>query len=1033
MHSRGKEYAVGKALLRAALKAQDSPPCIAAIGALFQRHLRCLRLAGHPIRYAAVLVLVSGLAACGGGGGGGSGSGLRSPANAPPANPPVPVTAAPANPAGPADTTPPADDPPEAIEEPAEENPAGENPNPGHSPNDGEPAGAADPTPPAGAAPATPPANQPAAGTPPQPAVPANPVPPANDPPEPAEEPAEENPVSEDTPTDQETPTPSGGEAPAEDEEPLDAGGGIIAPDGDSPGSDGAVEPLRPDDSAVSDDVELVDHGSSSGQGPSGDGESDATRGVSSDEPSPAEVWAQGCPALPAYYCNQWGLEMVKAGQAYAKLHTLPGSTEPGEDVVLGFLDLGLENDYGPLDGTGFHPAFGDKDIFEIRWPTIPPNDGSRETDTHGTSVASVAAAVPLTVERSEEEEALGICPECPLPPETIDRSTQGVAPGATVISLTSSGWHPRRDGNYMAVSPGEIRFRQPEWLALVDSAIRSSVNILNVSLGYEGIIDSYTKEELQHGFGAVVHSLAQADVENDKMLIVWAAGNANRNSCLNDDDSKIYNDNLCVNDRINARSVEVLPGLVARFDELQSHMAAVVAIGKDGRIASFSNRCGIAKANCIAAPGVDVRVAYFGNWPEGSALPLFTRHNNYTDSDGTSFAAPMVTGGLALVMHRFRDQLYSEAVLARLFETANDKGIYSDENVYGHGLMDLDAATEPIGGPTIITAPDVSLPGPPLRTTSLSLGTAFGAAPKRSLAGREIAAFDSMGAPFWHDLGALVGSGGSEDLQQKLRAMLEHEYSPDTLSGQPSLGLGSYGQRVQLAFAVEDGVGFSGLAGPALALSLSSADSPLAATAFSSEGTGGPTTATGLTLDWKPLGLRMGLLAESSSSLGTVASGGFGHLSSSTVFAGMERAGQAGSWNLEASAEIGAAMPSAGHGMLETLDTMTASRLALRASREAGHLGQIRLSLEQPLRVETAPASFRAPVGRTKDGSVLLDRWTADLAPKGRQVDLGAWWNGAWRQSGQLRLGAVYSRHPGHDAEARPSLSLLAGYRLTF
>lgn len=48
-------------------------------------------------------------------------------------------------------------------------------------------------------------------------------------------------------------------------------------------------------------------------------------------------------------------------------------------------------------------------------------------------------------------------------------------------------------------------------------------------------------------------------------------------------------------------------------------------------------------------------------------------------------------------------------------------------------------------------------------------------------------------------------------------------------------------------------------------------------------------------------------------------------------------------------------------------------------------------------------------------------------------QIDLSAWWSGLVPGGGRLLLGAVASRHPGHDRLAPPSLSLLAGYRLAF
>lgn len=753
---------------------------------------------------------------------------------------------------------------------------------------------------------------------------------------------------------------------------------------------------MLPDDSLILPSVKI------SAEYPPGGELSTSARATTNDDPSPAAVWAQGCPALPAYYCNQWGLETINAGRAYANLYTLPGSTQPGEGIVLGIVDLGIHNDYG-IDGIGVHPAFGDRVIVEKRLPGLGPNPGNGRTDSHGTSVASVAAAVPLDT----------------------TGSMQGVAPGATLISYGMYGRSPVQTDHYVGVTRGDLFHFSHGWLAIFDTAVRDNVDILNISLGYTGIIESYSKETLTSGFSSVIRSMAQAE-SDDKMLIVWAAGNANGKVCLEGDS--------CVNNRIQADSVEVLPGLVARFEELQGHMAAVVAVGTDGRIASFSNRCGIAKANCIAAPGVGVRIAYFGPWPRYSSFPFLTSHNDYVDGNGTSYAAPMVAGGLALVKQRFRDQLSSEEVLTRLFETANDRGIYSDENIYGHGLMDLGAATDPVGVTAIVIGSTVSAnQREPLHTTALTLGSAFGLAPQRQLAGREIAAFDSMGAPFWLDVGTLVSNRNS-DIANRLGAMLD-QANPATTPSHDRLHLtSSMSPDAGVQFGVlSDSRGFTGLAGHSLAMSLSSVDSPIAATAFTSEGTAAGLPASGLALEWKPLGLSVGMIAERASSLGAVSSGGFGSLSSNTVFAGIGREERAGPWRLAAEAEVGTADPSTSSGMLESLDTTAASRFALSASRKAGRNGLIRLSLEQPLRVESAQATLRAPVGRAKDGGIIFDRWQADLTPNGRQIDLSAWLDVAPRDTGKIRLGAIYSRHPGHDANSAPSLSLLAGYRLAF
>ena len=63
----------------------------------------------------------------------------------------------------------------------------------------------------------------------------------------------------------------------------------------------------------------------------------------------------------------------------------------------------------------------------------------------------------------------------------------------------------------------------------------------------------------------------------------------------------------------------------------------------------------------------------------------------------GTSMAAPMVSGGLALIKQKFPN-LTNAQVVDRLFAAAVDHDVYSQSSIYGHGLMDLGVATSNIG-----------------------------------------------------------------------------------------------------------------------------------------------------------------------------------------------------------------------------------------------------------------------------------------------------------------------------------------------
>ena len=185
-------------------------------------------------------------------------------------------------------------------------------------------------------------------------------------------------------------------------------------------------------------------------------------------------------------------------------------------------------------------------------------------------------------------------------------------------------------------------------------------------------------------------------------------------------------------------RSVEVQAGLAARIAELRGHVIAVVAVDEEGAIAPFSNRCGIAALWCLAAPGVGVQAAWFGPHP-GDGSPGV---RGTAGLSGTSVAAPMVTGGLAVMKHRFRGQLSNTALAARLLATADRTGIHAESAIYGQGMMDLAAATAPVGAPRIARGGRVDGAAAGLAESRLVSGGAFGDGLERALAGLEVAAF---------------------------------------------------------------------------------------------------------------------------------------------------------------------------------------------------------------------------------------------------------------------------------------------------
>ena len=708
---------------------------------------------------------------------------------------------------------------------------------------------------------------------------------------------------------------------------------------------------------------------------------------------------------------NQWGLGAIKADRSYVRLQVVHGrDTSPGSGQTVGVIDSGIDTE---------HPVFGGKRVTE-RF-LLEATDETGDKVSHGTAVASVIAGRP------------------PATGFNLVRAGRGIAWGADIAMFAIPVGGLSHGPTYNPFSFAGLARANNRWATIIDNVTGWSsggrtLDFVNASVGYNGIIDQYSTPQLRVVFGDAIAALAQAGATR-KTVFVFAAGNGHGHPC----DASYFTDNpeLCVNGVVDAKSVEILPGLPARIPELRGHMIAAVAVapnstGRNYEIAPFSNRCGIAADWCIAAPGVAVRAAYFGPDPDDASRSVRGAY----DASGTSFAAPMVTGGLAVMKHHFRSQLSNTALVARMMATANKTGIYANRAIYGQGLLDLDAATAPVGVASIARGARVDGLGDNPAQTRLALGGALGNGLKRALAAHEVAAFDSLGAPFWFPLGAFAGAAPGPSAAARLRAFTTPRQDRETgvlrlryaaLAGGDGLSLGI------MQAPVANG-GHLALAGRALALG--SARDGLRFAAFSTEGLG-QNPASGATLSWRPagspLGLTSGWIAERETVLGSRATGAFGRLSGSSAFVGIEGKTRIGSWRLGAGAEIGTVRAAAQGGMLTGISPLTTSAFALRATRKLAGGDGLRLSLAQPLRVEAGRARLTVPVGRTQDGRVLRRQLSASLAPSGRQIDIAAEWHRSLADGGEIRIGATWTLQPGHDAAADPELTLLAGWRHAF
>ena len=453
---------------------------------------------------------------------------------------------------------------------------------------------------------------------------------------------------------------------------------------------------------------------------------------------------------------NQHGLARIKAHYAYAR-----GAT--GEGVTLGIVDSGVDPDHPKFEGKLETSYVGDYDPDFGTCDEVGPDGACFSALGHGTLVAGIMAAAR---QETPETDAAG---GPPVHGVAFDAKVVSVGVGARDLEEVIDEIVAEYPEDPTPEQIAELQARVLDVEAQLErelerdtgiafSRLNGRVTAVNCSFGVPGNIEDFDAQELRERFPNAIAAMAQSDTAAaERTIYVWAAGNAHGE--IGPDGSPV-----------SASSVEPLPGLSVRLPELRGHSLAVVATNPDGTIADFSNRCGIAKAFCLAAPGVDITGPAPAFHCEGGASQCFIT----LEEAGTSSAAPFVTGGIGLLAQHFRNQLGNDEIVERILATADKTGVYADADVYGQGFLDLDTATRPVGGQRMLTGVSLSGASSPEARSALYLGPAFGDSLARGLASAHVASFDELDAPFFHRLGDYLRPAGfaGSSLADRLRAL---------------------------------------------------------------------------------------------------------------------------------------------------------------------------------------------------------------------------------------------------------------------
>jgi subtilisin family serine protease len=157
--------------------------------------------------------------------------------------------------------------------------------------------------------------------------------------------------------------------------------------------------------------------------------------------------------------------------------------------------------------------------------------------------------------------------------------------------------------------------------------------------------------------------------------VINMSFGGANYSESFNQEvlDSHLMGQTMVAsagNDPNNANTRQVM--YPANYD----YVIGVGASAPGGALASFSMT---GPHVDIVAPGVGIVTS---GLPDGTTSP-----------DGTSFSAPQVAAGAALL---YSKGLTRDQVRSRLLNTADDRGVAGRDDRWGHGFLDLRCATVP-------------------------------------------------------------------------------------------------------------------------------------------------------------------------------------------------------------------------------------------------------------------------------------------------------------------------------------------------
>ncbi|HEY8575494.1 MAG TPA: S8 family peptidase [Devosia sp.] len=356
-----------------------------------------------------------------------------------------------------------------------------------------------------------------------------------------------------------------------------------------------------------------------------------------------------------AEFDRQWGLRMIGVDKALAL-------GLDGAGVLVGVTDTGLDTglDFrAPLhpELVGRYIGLGSTAMKTRPWYSTAIRS-SGQFKYHGTHVAGTIAA---------NRDGVGMV---------------GVASGASIVP--------------MRMIEGGGTYNGTQALAFsVDYGLRNGVRIFNASWGTESWYDTLVLRDSAGTF------MGTQSVTSDEVLTVLAPQIASLRSVVEADGVMVF-----ANGNLDSRlPLGIQAALPYYAPDLERGWLAVTAVGPTLQQAWYAQACSVGMMWCLAAPGGDQTVTGIPGAGDGgiyATQPVYRDPANpYISINGTSMAAPHVSGALAIAKQLYPNASYQQ-LRTLVLNTATDIGAAGIDPIYGWGLLNvanLVATAEPAAG----------------------------------------------------------------------------------------------------------------------------------------------------------------------------------------------------------------------------------------------------------------------------------------------------------------------------------------------